>query len=108
MVTTESTHWRHFYWHSLLLSSLAFSHPIFATLQQQPEYLLAHDLQGLNLLIWILTVALAAGLLFNALVYVLAKLVPAFKSWINSASGACSVASASEIYESTYCPSAQV
>ena len=70
-MTAYSRVWSHFYWHVLLLGSLIFSHPLFKTLGSQPEFLLAHNLTGLNLLLWIVIVALVPGLFLVLVIHTL-------------------------------------
>ncbi len=73
-MTKNSKLWNHFYWHVLLLGSLIFSHPLFKTLSSQPEFLLAHNLTGLNLFYWIMVVGFFPGLILVSGVYVLTRL----------------------------------
>ncbi len=64
-----------FYWHLLLLGSLSISMPLFSTMSSQPEFLLAHDLTGLNLLLWICVVGFLPALLAVLLVWILATIL---------------------------------
>jgi len=75
-----------FYWHILLLCSLVFSQPLFNILGNQPEFLLAHNLQGLNLLLWIVVVAFIPGIVISALIYILTKAFPALEGIIKTGS----------------------
>ena len=77
-MTKNSNSTRPYYWHVLLLSSLIFSQPLFNALNSQPEFLLAHNLTGLNLFGWILAVAFLAGLVVAATVFLLTRLVPKY------------------------------
>jgi len=72
-MTNSPKLWTHFYWHVLLLGSLIFSHPLFKTLGSQPEFLLAHNLTGLNLLLWIMVIGFFPGLILASVVYATAK-----------------------------------
>jgi len=67
--------WNHFYWHVLLLGSLIFSHPLFKALNGQSEFLLAHNLEGPNLLYWIIAVGFFVPLLLVLVVYLLTKVL---------------------------------
>lgn len=78
--------WNHFYWHVLLFGSLIFSHPLFKALNGQSEFLLAHDLEGLNLLYWIIAVGFFAGLLLVLLVYLLVKILAPINKQVKIAS----------------------
>ncbi len=64
-----------FYWHAFLLCSLIFSQPLFSDLGTQPEFLLAHQLTGLNLLVWIAVVAFLPALLVLSVIYALTKIL---------------------------------
>lgn len=65
---------KNLYWHVLLLSSLSFSQPLFKALGSQPEFLLAHSLDGFELLLWISIVGFLPGLVAISLLYVLTRL----------------------------------
>jgi len=76
--------WNNFYWHVLLLGSLIFSHPLFKALNGQSEFLLAHNLEGINLLYWIVAVGIFAGLLLVLLVYLLVKILTPFRDQVKT------------------------
>ena len=62
---------RQVFWHVLLLGSLVFSQPLFKTLGSQPEFLLAHNLDGLKLVWWICMVGFLPGLVVASVVFTL-------------------------------------
>jgi hypothetical protein len=70
--------WSHFYWHVFLLGSLIISHPLFKVLSGQSEFLLAHNLEGLDLLYWIFAVGFMVNLLLVLLVCLLTKILPPY------------------------------
>ena len=78
--------WNHFYWHLLLLGSLIFSHPLFNSLGSQPEFLLAHNLTGLNLLLWIVAIAIIPGLLLVSFVSIATRILRPLSDKIKAAS----------------------
>ena len=78
-MTKSSKLWSHFYWHVFLLGSLIISHPIFKVLSGQPEFLLAHNLEGLDLLYWIIAVGFIVNFLLVLLVYLFTRFPPPYK-----------------------------
>jgi len=78
--------WKHFYWHVLLLGSLIFSHPLFKALNGQSEFLLAHNLEGLDLLYWIIAVGFIATLLPALLIYLLTNILAPFRYQVKTIS----------------------
>ena len=75
-MTKSPKPWSHFYWHVFLLGSLIISHPLFKVLSGQAEFLLAHNLEGLNLLYWIIAVGFMVNFLLVLLAYLLIKTLP--------------------------------
>lgn len=78
-MTTKPKLWNHFYWNVLLLGSLIFSHPLFKAVGAQPEFLLAHNLAGPKLLLWVIVVGFLPGLVLVLLAYSLIKVFPPFR-----------------------------
>ena len=78
--------WNHFYWHVLLLGRLIFSHPLFKALNGQSEFLLAHNLEGPDLLYWIVTVGIFVNLFLVLVVFLLTKVLTPFKDQVKKTS----------------------
>lgn len=78
--------WNHFFWHVLLFGSLIFSHPLFKALNGQSEFLLAHNLEGPDLLYWIVTVGIVVNLLLVLIVFLLTQVLAPFKDQVKRTS----------------------
>jgi hypothetical protein len=81
-MTKSSNRWSHFYWHVFLLGSLIISHPLFKVLSGQSEFLLAHNLEGLDLLYWIIAVGFMVNFLLVLLIYLLTKILPPYSDQV--------------------------
>lgn len=84
-MTKSPEPWKHFYRHVFLLSSLIISHPLFKVLNGQSEFLLAHNLEGLDLLYWIIAVGFIVNVLVVLLAWLPAKILPPFRGQVRKA-----------------------
>ena len=75
-----------FFWHVALLCSLTISQPLLSVFGSQPEFLLAHRMAGLDLVIWILAVSFLPALVAIAAIALLERIFRSHQGFVRSTS----------------------